>query len=176
MANTTKVPTSFLKSLESGLAGVTNAWPTGLASMTVEQVPMKQADLQTKIAGYVAVFAAPGTLAKQHANAVVARDNAYAEAHTWLTAFFAALPAYVGKTSTGLAPFGKAPPKERTAPTAAENALTTQKRNATREARGTTSKKQKSKIHGTVPAAGTTTAPAPTPVATPATAAVKPST
>jgi hypothetical protein len=143
MANDIKVPTGFLSSLETAAAGVNNAWPTGLATMTIEQVAMKQSDLQIKLAGYVAVFAAPGTLAKQHADAVVARDAAYEEAHTWLTAFFAALPAYVGKTSAGLAPFGKAPPKERAIPTAAESAVTTQKRNATRAARGTTSKKQK---------------------------------
>ncbi len=166
----------FLKSLEGAVAGVTNAWPTGLASMTVEQVVLKQSDLQTKLAAYLAIFAAPGTLAKQHADAIVLREQTYEEAHSWLTAFFAALPAYVDNTSTGLAPFGKAPRKERTPPTAAEAAITTEKRNATRVARGTTSKKQKSKIHGTVPAAGTTTAPAATPVATPATAAVKPST
>ena len=169
MANDTKVPTGFLTSVQSAAAGVTNAWPTGLATMTIEQVAMKQSDLEIKLAGYVTVFSAPGTLAKQHADAVVARDDAYEDAHTWLMAFFAALPAYVGNTSTALDPFGKAPPKERAVPTAAESAVTTQKRNATRVARGTTSKKQKSMIHGTVPAAGTTTAP----VATPATAPVK---
>jgi hypothetical protein len=73
-----------------------------------------------------------------------------------------------GKTSPLLADFGFAP-KQRTPLTTAQKQAAQAKSRATREARGTMSKKQKAKITGTVPTTAqppaTTTTPATTPAA-----------
>jgi hypothetical protein len=156
MASELYIPIEFLKSLQAATKGVKDANPAGTGSMKIQQGDYTQAALETKLQGYLTVFEAPGTLAKQHEDAVKARDDMYAEAHSFLTAFFQALPAYVGNTAAGLGPYGKAPPKQRAKATAEQMVVTTQKRNATRAARGTMGKKQKSKIHGTVPAASPT--------------------
>lgn len=162
MASKTKVPPQFSKSLQSAQAGVTNNWPTGVQTINVQQTAYTQQALVSKLGGYVTVFGLPDKLAQQHADAVTAREGLYAEAHAFLVALLQALPAYVGNTEAGLSAFGAKPPKQRTAQTAAQKAVTTQKRNATRVARGTLGKKQKAQIHGTVPSTTTVAAPAAT--------------
>jgi hypothetical protein len=143
MANEVYIPKEFLDSLQGAFKGVTDSWPAGVTSMKVDMVDYTQATMETKLQGLLTTFEAPGKLATQHADAVVARDEEYPDAHDFLTKFFQALPAYVGSTAAGLQPYGKAPPKQRAKPTAEQMVVTTQKRNATRKARGTMGKKQK---------------------------------
>jgi hypothetical protein len=73
-----------------------------------------------------------------------------------------------------LADYGLTPHKARTPPTAEQRAAAVQKLRATRKARGTTSKKQKAAIHGTVETPTTTGQPpaAATPAPTPPKTAV----
>jgi hypothetical protein len=137
----------------------------GSTSVTVDALVN---ELQAFITNRSAVVAAQAT-----AKAKVAAENEQAPA---LNALIEAFVAYVrlnfGSSPEALADFGLAPRKARAPQTAEQKAVATAKRKATREARGTTSAKQKKAIHGNVTANLVVTsvapAPAPAPVAPPA--------
>jgi hypothetical protein len=82
----------------------------------------------------------------------LALRDAKAQVSPVLRAYRRYLVAKYGNATETLADFGLKPPKARAPRTSEQKAASAAKARATREARGTTSKKQKAQIHGVVPA------------------------
>jgi hypothetical protein len=143
--------------------------PVNGTSMTVAAV---LGQLQTIVDNRAATVAAQAT-----AKSKVAAENEQAPAlFAVVKAFEAFVRLTVGNDPEPLAGFGLEPHKAPTPQTPEAKAVAVVKREATREARGTTSKKQKRSVHGNVTATlvvtpAATPAPAASPVATPAPAA-----
>jgi len=108
------------------------------------------------------------TAAKAAAQAKVAEEDAKMPT---LLAFMRALVAFIkltfGADPAALATFDIAPRKAPTPMTAEEKAVAVAKREATRKARGTTSPKEKQKVHGNVNATLVVTSSAPAAPAAP---------
>jgi len=88
-----------------------------------------------------------------------------------IAAFTKFLRSMFGTTADALADFDLTPPKVPAPRTAVEKAIATAKAKATRQARGTTSPKQKKGVKGNVTATLVVTPATPAPAAAPATAA-----
>jgi hypothetical protein len=108
------------------------------------------------------------TTARAAAKAQVAAENAkMPPLLAFMSALVKVIRASFGTDASALALFDLDAPKARTPMTAEEKAVAVAKREATREARGTTSPKKRSKVHGSVnatlvvtPAASTAPVPA----------------
>jgi hypothetical protein len=110
-------------------------------------------------------------------DAVAAMNAAVAKAGPTYLSLKRDLLNTVGTATSTLADYGLEPPKARTPMTSAEKTAAVAKAKATREARGTTSKKQKLKVTGNVTGVTVTpitvSAAAPAPTAPPATTTTK---
>jgi hypothetical protein len=133
--------------------------PSTLTGVSVEGTTYTPTTLAAKFATYTGPFQAAETAATAKQVADEARDAIQAEAHAFTMATVTALKAALGRTSASLETVGITPDKVPTPLTATQKVTRAQKAAATRKARGTLGKKQRAKIHGTVPAAtpGTTT-------------------
>jgi hypothetical protein len=129
------------------------------ATTTVDAVTK---ELQGFLDDRQAVVAAQAT-----AKAKVVAENANMPAlNVLIKAFIAFLRVTFGSDPSALADFGLTPPKARASMTAEAKAVAVAKREATREARGTKTPKQKKAIHGNVEAKLVVTPVEPTPAAT----------
>jgi hypothetical protein len=148
--------------------GAQNAWPANVPTLTYGGQNLTQVQFQALCATMLAPFQAvvDGYAAWQSARKK--RNAAIPSAQQFVEDAYAVLPQAVGTNSADLSKYGQQPKKARRKLTSEENLVKAQKAAATRKARGTMSKKAKSKIHGTVPAA--------TPPATPPQAAIPPTT
>jgi hypothetical protein len=154
------------------IAGTKKRFPNGSQSLTVggvaRTVDQLTAEMQTFVDNRSAVETA-------QAATKVKVDAERTQAPS-LLAIIAAFVTYIrltfGNSPDALADFGLAPPKVRTPLTAEAKAVAAAKRVATREARGTTNKKDKQSVKGNTTAKLVVTpaaSPAPsTPVASPA--------
>ncbi len=157
--------TQVIAGAKKRIPNVNQALPVGTSTMTVAVV---LGQLQSIIDNRAAVVAAQAT-----AKAKVAAERAALPA---LTVIFHAFVAFIrftfGSDPEALADFGLAPHKVPAPMTAEQKAVAAAKRKATREARGTTSAKQKKSVKGNVTATlvvtPVTTAPTPAPAQAPA--------
>ncbi len=126
--------------------------------ITINGTAMTQAQIDTQLKSYLATFAAADTAKTEYQAALVARRNVQVEARDFYLQLKKAVIAYFGAQSAQLADFGLTPAKAKVPKTSAEKAIIAAKAKLTREARGTTSKKQKAAINPGVgtPAAGVT--------------------
>ena len=131
--------------------GAQNAWPANVATLTYGGQNLTQAQFEAMCATMLAPFQAvvDGYAAWQSAKKT--RNAAIPGAQQFVEDAYAVLPQAVGTNSADLAKYGQKPKKARRQLTAEENVVKSQKAAATREARGTMSKKAKSKIHGATP-------------------------
>jgi hypothetical protein len=139
--------------LEGIANGAQNGWPANVATLTYGGQNLTQVQFQAVCATTLAPFQAvvDGYAAWQSARKT--RNAAIPSAQQFVGDAYAVLPQAVGTNSADLAKYGQKPKKAPRQLTAEENVVTSQKAAATRKARGTMSKKAKSKIHGTVPVA-----------------------
>jgi hypothetical protein len=158
------------------IAGAKKHFPNGSQELTVGGATLTVDQATAKMQVFVDNRDAVDT-AQANATAKVAAERAQTAS---LLAFIAAFVTYVRLTFDNapdvLADFDIPPPKVRTPMTAAAKAIAAAKREATRAARGTTSKKAKKNVKGNITAAlvvtpvasSAPTAPvaAPTPAAT----------
>ena len=158
--------------------GAENAWPANVATITYGGQNLTQAQFQALCATTLAPFQAVVDGYATWQSARKTRNAAIPGAHQFVEDAYAVLPQALGTNSADLAKYGQKPKKARRKLTAEENLAAAQKGKATRIARGTMSKKAKSKIHGTVPVATPPATPPPvaTPPATPPPVATPPAT
>jgi hypothetical protein len=154
------------------IAGTKKRFPNGSQTLTFGGVDHTADEVTTFLQGIVddraAVEAAQAT-----ANAKVAAEDAKEAARiSFLNELASFLRITFGTVTGALVDFGLAPPKARVPMTAEAKAIAAAKRDATRKARGITTKKARKAITGQVTAKLVVTAPAadaaPSPVATPA--------
>jgi len=151
------------------LTNVNQTITVGGASTTVGAVTT---ELQGFLDGREAVAAAKATV-----KAKVAAENANMDAlNALIKAFIAFLRVTFGDDPEALGDFGLAPPKAPAPLTTEQKAAAAAKREATREARGTKTAKQKKAIHGNVTAKLVVTPAAAPADATPAAPAAPPAT
>jgi hypothetical protein len=112
-------------------------------SFTATQLVSALQALETTGSGVAAARAAYHT-------AVLANDKTMQANHAFVSALRSYAQSMFAGDETALTDFGLSLPKPRKQPTAAELAARAAKAKATREARGTTSKKQKAEITGNV--------------------------
>jgi hypothetical protein len=125
-------------------------------TVMINGTAMTQAQIDTQLKSYIGTFAAADTAKSAYQAALVARRNVQVEARDFYLQLKKAVIAYFGAQSAQLADFGLSPAKAKVPKTSAEKAIIAAKAKLTRQARGTTSKKQKAAINpglGT-PAAG----------------------
>ncbi|HEY8041727.1 MAG TPA: hypothetical protein VIF15_18105 [Polyangiaceae bacterium] len=134
------------------IAGAKKRFPNGSDKLALGGVTRTVDEVTTLIRSFVDNRVAVET-AQAAAAAKVATENAQAPA---LLALIGELEAFVrvsfGNQADALGDFGLAPPKARAPLTAEQKAVATAKRNATRAARGITSKKVKKGVKGNVTA------------------------
>ncbi|MHB8421086.1 MAG: hypothetical protein ACYDCL_23705 [Myxococcales bacterium] len=135
--------------LESMDAGVLKDIPA-TSTLTLNGSALTQAQIDTQIKTYLSTIEAADLAKAQYQTALVARRNQAIEARDFYLQLKRAVTAYFGTQSALLVDFGLKPAKARAVRTSAELALTAAKRKQTREARGTTSKKQKLAINPSV--------------------------
>jgi hypothetical protein len=163
-AKTVAEVTQVISGAKKRLTNGNQALPVGASTMTVAVV---LGQLQAIVDNRAAVVAAQAT-----AKAKVAAEKA---AMPVLDVIFHAFVAFIrftfGSDPEALADFGLAPHKVPAPMTAEQKAVAAAKRKATREARGTTSPKQKKSVKGNVTAVlvvtPVTTAPTPAPAEAP---------
>jgi hypothetical protein len=141
-ASETTRATQLIAGVQKHLANVT--------SLTLASVVYTPAQITTALTALVALYAAVDT-AKSVVKAKLAVESAQAPA---LLSLMAALVSYAKLTYSEspdvLADFGLTPRKVPTPLTTAQRAVANAKREATRKARGTTSKKAKQAVKGNV--------------------------
>jgi hypothetical protein len=161
--------------------GAKTAWPQNLTTITFQQQSVTQSQFDTQCADELEPFQTAKDAFATWQAALVTREASLEGAKKLIAGVYALLPGFLGRNSPNHAKWGAAPKKARRPLTSEQKVVAAEKSKATREARGTMSKKAKSKIHGTVPAAPTTpapaaTTPAPAAATTPAPAATAPKT
>jgi hypothetical protein len=115
--------------------------------LTINGAAMTQAQIDAQLKSYIATFVAADTAKTAYQAAVLARTKVQVEARDFYLQLKKAIIAYFGSQAPQLADFGLTPAKAKAAKTSAEKAVIAAKAALTREARGTTSKKQKLKIN-----------------------------
>ena len=153
--------------------GAKTAWPQNLTTITFQQQSVTQAQFDTLCADELEPFQGAKDAFATWKEALVTREAALAGAKQFIAGVYALLPGFLGRNSPNHAKWGAAPRKARRPLTSEQKVEAAQKAEATRTARGTMSKKAKSKIHGTVPAETTTPVPAETTTPVPAATAPK---
>jgi hypothetical protein len=153
-----------LAHVQALIAGTQKHTPNG--SLTFGGTTYPVASLVQLLQGLVAAMASLNAVQASAKDAMSALRDVQAKVGPVLRAYRRYLIATYGNATQTLADYGLEPPKARTPLTSAAQATAVLKLRATRKARGTTSKKQKAAIKGTVE---TTTGHAPAaPPATPA--------
>jgi hypothetical protein len=131
--------------------GAQTAWPSNLPTVTFQQQNLTQAEFDDLCGEVIAPFQAVNDTFAAWQAALKARDAAIAGAQRFVAGVYGILPQMFGADSAELAKYG-APEKKQRAPLTSEQKVNAaNKAKATRLARGTMSKKAKSKIHGTPP-------------------------
>ena len=157
-----------LTALNALITGFTKGLPGGASTFLLRNTAYSQADLLTLLTGMQAPLAAVPAAALAHQEALKARTKIQPDAVSLVEDVTSALKGALGSTNAaGLAVYGVSVRKTPTPLTTEQKVARAAKAAATRKARGTLGPKQKSLIHGTVPAAPAPDAPAPAP-ATPA--------
>lgn len=134
--------------MQAIISGLQKHSPNG--QFTLGGAPFTTASLVTLFQSVISAMAAVTAAQASASEAVAAMVKAVAQAGpTYLLLKRYLLNLYGTSTST-LADFGLQPPKARTPMTSAEKTAAAAKAKATREARGTTSKKQKLAVTGNV--------------------------
>lgn len=141
-------PGKFELELTQMDAGIVKDVPTGTKLM-ISGTSMTQAQIDSKLKGYLATIQAADAAKQQYLASVTARRSITAEARDFYLQLKKVITAYFGSQSPQLDDFGLKPAKAKAASTAT-NAVAVAKRNATRAARGTKGKKQKAKINPNV--------------------------
>ena len=143
------------------IAGTQKHFPN--ASFTLGTVPFTTASLVQLFQSLATAMIAQNTLQANATDAVAATKGLQAKVDPVIQAYERfVLAQYAGATQT-LADFGIPAPKARTPLTVEQKAAAQAKKEATRTARGTTSKKQKLTVKGNV--TGVTVTPVTTPAA-----------
>jgi hypothetical protein len=169
MSNTQKPSKAVaLARVQALIAGTQKHTPNG--SLTFGNATYTSASLVQLLQGLVAAMATLNAVQTSAKDAMSALRDVQAKVGPVLRAYRRYLIATYGSAAQTLADYGLEPPKARTPLTSAAQATAVLKLRATRTARGTTSKKKKAAIKGTLDAT-TGHAPAP-PTATPAKPAI----
>jgi hypothetical protein len=151
--------------------GAKTAWPQNLSTITFQQESVTQGQFDTLCADELEPFQGAKDAFATWQAALVTREASLAGAKQFIAGVYALLPGFLGRNTPNHSKWGAAPREARRPLTSEQKVEAAKKSKATRTARGTMSKKAKSKIHGTVPAAPTMPAPAaPTATAPTATA------
>jgi len=164
---------TVLAQLQALVAGLQKQLPNG--SFTLVSTVFTTAALVTALQGLIAALTAVDTAQAGAKAALVAWEAEAAKMGPIVLALKRTLLSMYANAPDTLAVFGLKPRKVPAPRTAAEKAATAAKAKATREARGTTGKKQKLAVTGNVTGVTitpvTAPAPAPEPTAQPATPA-----
>ena len=158
-------PSVLYQQIRSAIAAMQSAWPADQKAVTLLKVSYTPAELQQKLQSLLAPFQAAVDTHSAWMTALADRNDAVLPTQAFMSAFYVALPQYLGPNNADQSKFGKKPPKARAPLTAEQKAAATTKRNATRAARHIMGPKQRKAIKAPV----STAAPAPaTPATTPA--------
>ena len=152
---------SALASVRSLIAGTQKHSPDG--SLTFGNATYTPASLVQKLQTLVDAMTAHEAEQAKAKDVIAALREASTTVRPIIQAYRRFLIATYGNATEVLADYGLKPPKARAPRTSAQKAVTASKVEATRKARGTTSKKQKATIHGVVPATTVTPAAPPAP-------------
>jgi hypothetical protein len=159
---------SALAGVRALIAGTQTHTPT--STLTFGNATYTTASLVQILQSLVDAMTAHDAAQAKAKDVLLAYREAMATVGPVLRAYRRFLVAMYGSATQTLADYGLKPPKAKAPQTSEQKAKAVAKLRATREARGTTSKKQKAKIHGVV------TATTGTPVAPPAPPGPKPAT
>jgi hypothetical protein len=148
-----------LTAINGLIAGITTGLPAGATSIALRGTTYTQTTLLTLLGGLQAVLAAVPATDLAHTTALQVREQNEDEITAVLEALTSTIRGALGSSATGLGNYGLKPRKEPVALTSEQEVTKAAKAAATRKARGTLGKKQKSLIHGTVPTPTTPTTP-----------------
>jgi hypothetical protein len=146
--NTSRTRAAALAAVQALIAGTQKHFPSG--SFTLGNTAYTTASLVALLVGVADAMTAldAAQLAAKHALATL--QGAETQADTVIQVYVRFLQATFANTVPILADFGLAPPKVPAPRTSEEHAAAAAKAKATRDARGTTSKKQKLTVKGNV--------------------------
>jgi hypothetical protein len=165
MSNTVKnvkpSKASASASLRALIAGTQKHTPNG--SLTFGNATYAASSLVQMSQSLLDAMAAHDAAASQARDELLALRDVAAKVGPVLRAYRRFLVVTYGNATQTLADYGLTPPKAKAPLTSEKKALAVAKLRATRIARGTTSKKQKAAIKGTVTAPATTPATPPAP-------------
>ena len=131
-------------------SGFTNNTSSILSSLVVDGVSMNRAEIITTLEVLLSLLAAVLQTKQAYAAAVAAKKAGLLTGRPFVVSLVLALEQTLGAANQAqLSAFGILPPKQRTQPTAERKAIAKAKGQATRQARGTMSKKQKQAITAT---------------------------
>jgi hypothetical protein len=149
------------------IAGAKKHFPNGSTQLTLGGAPTTVDGVTSQLAGFVTNRAAVVAAQAAATTKVSAERAAMPALNALIDAFIAFVRLTFGTQADVLADFGLAPPRARTPMTAQQKAVAAAKRQATREARGTTSAKVKKAVHGNITASLVVTPGTPAPAAAP---------
>jgi hypothetical protein len=153
---------SALASVRAIIAGTQKHTPNG--SLTFGNATYAASSLVQMFQSLLDAMAAHDAAQAQTRDAILARRDVAAKVGPVLRAYRSFLVVTYGNATQTLADYGLTPTRAKAPRSSEQKAAAAAKVRATRKARGTTSKKQKAAIKGTVtaPAATPATAPVPT--------------
>jgi hypothetical protein len=169
----TKTKAEVLAAVQALIAGTQKHFPSG--SFTLGNVAYTTASLVTLLQGVANAMTALNAAQLAAKQALLTSQGALAQGDPVIQIYVRFLQATFANTVPLLADFGLVPRKEPAPLTSEQYAARAAKAKATREARGTTSKKQKLTVKGNVTGITVTpiTAPTEAPPATPVTPSVQ---
>ncbi len=132
-----------LKELDAGV--LKNLAAVG--PLLISGTSMTAAQIDAQLQAYIGTIEATAAAKQQYLASLVTRRNEQVEARNFYLQVKRAVVACFGPQGAELADFGLTPAKAVTPKTAAEHAITEAKKQLTRKARGTMSKKQKAAIN-----------------------------
>jgi len=165
MSGTTSKPTkaATLARVQALIAGTQKRFPA--STFTLGNASFTTASLVQLFQSLADAIAAVNTAQTGARDAVAAMRTVRTNVNPVMAEFTKWLRASFGTAAPALADFGLEPPKARTPMTVEAKAAAVAKRDATRQARGTTSKKQKLAVKGDVTGVVVTPVTAPGPAA-----------
>ncbi len=174
MSSTTlmKNKATTLARVQALIAGTQKHFPSG--SFTLGNATYTTASLVQVLQSLVDAFARVDAAHASAKDLVAEQRSAVQKAAPLMRDYTKYVRAMFGTGAVQLADFGLLPPKARTPPSAEKRAAAKAKLEATRKARGTTSKKQKLAVKGDVTGVVVTPVTHPAPAAAPPTAPVGP--
>jgi hypothetical protein len=159
--STKKTKAGALALVQALIAGTLKHFPNG--SFTLGNTTYTTASLVQLLQGLAAAMTATNVAQAGAKDALAAEQATKTTTGPVVQAYERLVLAAFANTTQTLADFGLTPPKARTPMTAAKLAARSAKAEATREARGTTSKKQKLTVKGNVTGVTVTPVTEPTP-------------